>query len=232
MMSTITPLAEAGRGRRYSWSAAWFIVGSVVGGATLGAVAGLLSILVRAATLPTEPRLGAVAVLAALAGLCDARVLGPRLPHHRRQVNEQWLDQFRSWVYGAGFGAQIGCGVSTYVMTTGVYLVVAIGALSASPALAVGLGALFGASRGLAILSTSRVRSMQQLSGVHRWFETHEAHSRWLMVAVLGLSAIMLLIQLDQRVAVVVGTTSAAIGLFRSARGIRSRTTRELIGAK
>ena len=33
------------------------------------------------------------------------------LPVHHRQVNERWLDQFRPWVYGAGFGWQIGDGV-------------------------------------------------------------------------------------------------------------------------
>ena len=37
MLSTITPLAEASRGRRFRSTAAWFVVGALVGGATLGA---------------------------------------------------------------------------------------------------------------------------------------------------------------------------------------------------
>ena len=56
-----------------------------------------------------------------------------RLPIHRRQVNERWLDQYRPWVYGAGFGWQIGTGLSTYITTAAVYLMVVLGALTAGP---------------------------------------------------------------------------------------------------
>ena len=43
MLSTITPLAEKGRGHRWGATATWYLVGSVAGGATLGAVIGLLA---------------------------------------------------------------------------------------------------------------------------------------------------------------------------------------------
>ncbi len=191
MLSTITPLAEVGRGRRYGWSASWFILGAVLGGAALGTAAALISLLVKAAQWSIDSRMAAIAVLAALAAMCDVRLLGPRLPHHRRQVNEQWLDQFRSWVYGFGFGAQIGCGVATYIMTAGVYLVVLIGALTGNPFAAVSLGVLFGAARGVAILSTSHVHTVPQLASVHRWFEDHERRSRRMMSAVLGIVAMV-----------------------------------------
>ena len=45
MLSTVTPLAEAGRGRRWSVTARWFVVGSVVGGLTLGALMAGLAVL-------------------------------------------------------------------------------------------------------------------------------------------------------------------------------------------
>ena len=41
---------------------------------------------------------------------------GRRLPG-RRQVNEDWLVAYRSWVYGAGFGLQLGAAVATVVNT-------------------------------------------------------------------------------------------------------------------
>ena len=42
------------------------------------------------------------------AGTLGYDVGGFRLPSHTRQVNEAWLDEYRGWVYGGGFGWQIG----------------------------------------------------------------------------------------------------------------------------
>ena len=53
-----------------------------------------------------------------------------------RQVNEVWLDRYRSWVYGAGFGWQIGVGLATYIVTAAVYLTIALAALTGEPATA------------------------------------------------------------------------------------------------
>src|SRR4051794_8934264 len=36
MLSTVTPMAERGRGHRFWVTAAWFVVGALLGGATLG----------------------------------------------------------------------------------------------------------------------------------------------------------------------------------------------------
>ena len=54
-------------------------------------------------------------------------------PIHHRQVNERWLDQFRPWVYGAGFGWQIGAGLATYIKTCAVYLMIVLAALCGQP---------------------------------------------------------------------------------------------------
>ena len=138
MLATVTPLAERGRGHRYRSTAAWFIAGGTAGGATLGLVMAALACGVRAAA-PTTTALAAVAgAVALLAAASDTRFGGFRLPFHSRQVNERWLDQFRPWVYGAGFGWQIGAGLATYIKTAALYLMIVLAALTMSPGIALG----------------------------------------------------------------------------------------------
>ena len=152
MLSTITPLAEQGRGHRFRSTATWFVVGAVVGGLTLGlgmaALAGVVAVFDL--TPATLLALGTGALL--VTAVSDSRLLGRQLPNHPRQVNERWLDQYRSWVYGAGFGWQIGVGLATYIMTAAVYALIVLGALTARPLVALALGVTFGLVRGLAIL--------------------------------------------------------------------------------
>ena len=116
MLATVTPLAERGRGHRYRSTAAWFVAGGTAGGATLGLVmAASRSACVRG---PVGGVLAVVAcTLAVVAAASDSRLGGFHLPFHSRQVNERWLDQFRPWAYGAGFGWQIGAGLVTYIKT-------------------------------------------------------------------------------------------------------------------
>lgn len=168
MLSTITPIGERGRNNRYYGSVAWFITGAVLGGATLGLGAAALAAGVGALDLSPET---AVAVAAALAGVTlasDLNVGGFRLPSHTRQVNEQWLDQFRSWVYGGGFGWQIGVGLATFVTTAAVYLLVAMAALTGAPATAFALCTGFGLVRGLAVLLGRNLTTPQRMMALHR----------------------------------------------------------------
>ena len=67
--------------------------------------------------------------------------VGFHLPIHHRQVNERWLDQYRPWVYGAGFGWQIGTGLATYIKTAALYLLIVLATLSGDPVIALGVGA-------------------------------------------------------------------------------------------
>lgn len=87
MLSTITPIGERGRSNRYYGTAAWFIAGAVLGGATLGLGAAALAAGVAALDLSGGARLGIVAVLGALAISSDLNLGGFRLPTHTRQVN-------------------------------------------------------------------------------------------------------------------------------------------------
>jgi len=170
MLSTITPLAEQGRGRRFRSTASWFVVGAVIGGLTLGLGAALLALGVHATGLSTTTALGVGGLAALVTAASDLRVFGLSLPSHPRQVNEQWLDRYRSWVYGAGFGWQIGVGLATYIMTAAVYLVIVLAALTSSPLVALAIGGLFGLVRGLAILLASGITSTAKLRSFHRRF--------------------------------------------------------------
>ena len=136
MLSTVTPLAERSRGHRFGVTAAWFVVGATLGGATLGLVAAALAVGVRALGPSAEPVATAWPRVAALVagGLRHRAVRVGDCPFHRRQVDELWLGRYRPWVYASGFGWQIGVGVATYIMTAAVYLVVVLAALTASPA--------------------------------------------------------------------------------------------------
>jgi hypothetical protein len=170
MLSTITPVTERAKGHTYRNTASWFVAGAVAGGATLGTVMATLAVGVRSLHL-SPGALGVSALVAALvAGVSDSGLAGLRVPIHRRQVNERWLDQYRSWVYGAGFGWQIGAGLATYITTAAVYLMVVLGALSTSPAVALGIGCGFGLCRGLAVFLTARITTPTALRTFHRRF--------------------------------------------------------------
>lgn len=170
MLSTITPLSERARGHSYRATAGWFVLGATAGGATLGMAIALLAIGARSLHLSPDT-LGRGALAAALiAVVSDSGVAGVRLPIHRRQVNERWLDQYRSWVYGSGFGWQIGTGLATYVTSAGVYLMIVLGALTADPMPALALGTTFGLLRGLAVLLTRHLTSPTRLRSFHRRF--------------------------------------------------------------
>jgi len=171
MLSTITPIGEQARRNRYATSAAWFIAGAVLGGATLGAGAALLAAGVGALDLPGSTTVAVAAALAAVTVASDLQLGGFRLPSHTRQVNETWLDQFRSWVYGGGFGWQIGVGLATYVTTAAVYLMIALAALTASPVAAFGIVTGFGFVRGLAVLLGARLTTPQKMLALHRRLE-------------------------------------------------------------
>src|SRR5579875_1828218 len=104
MLSTITPMAEAARGQRYFVTAGFFVVGATAGGAALGSLGAFLAFGVHAWGL-SDPARSAMAVgLAAVAFLVEAGLTPLRLPVLRRQVNERWLDEYRGWCYGLGFG--------------------------------------------------------------------------------------------------------------------------------
>src|SRR5581483_8474812 len=130
MLSSITPLGERGRNNRFATAAAFFIAGSLLGGVATGAVAGGAGALVLPDSAVAD---GIVIVLAALTGaLLDAGFRGARLPTITRQVDENWLQKYRPWVYGIGFGFQLGTALATIVSPAAVYLMIIAAVLTRS----------------------------------------------------------------------------------------------------
>ncbi len=167
MLSSITPLGERGRGNRWSTTAAWFVAGATLGGATLGTVLGLVGEGLGR-VVPDGGRLGLVLVLAVTAVAVDGARRPGLLPGWRRQVDERWMAEYRPWVYGLGWGAQLGAGVLTIVSSAGTYLVVAVAALVGSLPAGVALGTTFGLTRGLTLLTARRLDTPSSLRAFHR----------------------------------------------------------------
>ena len=107
---SISPLGERARASRWWLTTAAYLIGSLAGGSrSAGSPA-----LVRGARALARSAVGAqlVAALLAVGLVLDLRSGGHALPSWRRQVDEQWLTRYRGWVYGVGFGAQLGFGWS------------------------------------------------------------------------------------------------------------------------
>jgi hypothetical protein len=171
MLGSITPLGERARGRRWGVTVAAFMTGSTLGGVAIGSVLGALGSLVTSG-LGVRSRFVAIGVAAALGVILEARP-GLRLPSVARQVNEEWMTRYRGWVYGAGFGLQLGLGVVTVVTTSAIYAAFLAAILTGSVAGGLIVGTTFGLVRGTTILSAARVRRSGQLGRVHdvlrRW---------------------------------------------------------------
>ena len=169
MLASITPLGERGRRRRWGVTAPAYVIGSVLGGLAVGLLAGALGRAVLAVVdLSTTARLAVLLAALALAVALDLRLGGLRTPGPKRQVNEEWLDVYREWVYGAGFGLQLGAAVLTQVATAAVYAMLLAAALTGSPAGGALIGAVFGLVRALPVLATRSVRDAPSLGRLHR----------------------------------------------------------------
>jgi hypothetical protein len=156
MLTSISPLGERARGQRYGLTVAAHLLGGALGGATTGAVLGLAGSVLG---------LGGRTSLLVAAAVCLLAVLAERRPVHvgRRQVDEDWLSRYRGWVYGGGYGFQLGLGVVTVVTSAATPALLALLVLTGSPGVAALLGAGFGLVRGLPLLALRRVDTPDQL---------------------------------------------------------------------
>jgi hypothetical protein len=187
MLSSINPLGERAKGNRFGLTAAAFVVGATLGGLALGAAAGVVGA-IPAGLLDDRVRVAAVGV-AALVGLV-VDVASRRglisIPSWRRQVDEEWLDEFRGTVYGFGFGAQLGFGVVTIVTSAITWVVVIAAALQFSFLASVGVGATFGLARGLGIVGVARVGDAGALRHHLRRFSARESGAERVTLATLA----------------------------------------------
>jgi hypothetical protein len=233
MLASITPLSEAGRGHRYRTTATWFVLGALVGGAVLGVVVAVLAVGVRAMSLTTVEIATIALAGSTAAALSDIGRSRFRLPIHRRQVNERWLDQFRPWVYGAGFGAQIGAGLATYIVTAAVYLMILLAALTGNRWGAVAIGTLFGLVRGLSVLLGRRITSGETLRIFHLRFQDLGPKIRLSTIAVELAAVALFAWELSPWVAVglVVGAVAWGLAWLRTRLDETSTPVEDIAGA-
>lgn len=166
MLSSISPLGERARSSRWWLTTTAYLVGSLAGGLALGGLAARVG-----SVLPDDLRtsrwtLVVVALLLLVGLVLDLRD-APSVPSWRRQVDEQWLGRYRGWVYGAGFGAQLGFGLVTIVTSTTTYAAVLLAALTGHLGAGLSVGATFGLVRALPSLLMARVVDRD---GLHRAF--------------------------------------------------------------
>ncbi len=191
MLASITPLGERGRGSNWRVTVAALAIGATAAGALAGATLGALGALATAGvgTLSAHGREFTLAVGLALAVV--AELLPVRLPGPRRQVNERWLAQFRGWVYGLGFGAQLGLGVTTVVSSAATYVAGFAALLTGSPGAGTLILGVYGLLRGITPLAAVWVRRPDQLLAMHarleRWRAPVERGCAGLLAALLAL---------------------------------------------
>jgi hypothetical protein len=190
MLASITPLGERARGSRWGLTVAFFVAGSLAAGAVVGAALGWVGSLAPA-SVGGPVRLGVLAA-ALLIGL--ALDYAGRLPGPRRQVNEDWLREYRGWVYGLGFGGQLGAGVTTIVTTSLVYVALLAAFLSGRVAVGALIVGVCGLARGLSLLAGARVRGPGDLMRLHERIDAWRPRVRGSALAVQALLAVVLIV--------------------------------------
>jgi hypothetical protein len=159
MLASINPLGERARGNRWRRTVAAYTLAAAASAAVVGAAVGGIGSLAGIGGRGAIVALGAVAVGA---GLADMWAPG-RLPTTGRQVDERWLARYRGWVYGAGFGAQLGAGVATVITSATVYVWLVATLVSGSAAAGAVVGASFGIGRSLPFLTVAGIRAAPEL---------------------------------------------------------------------
>lgn len=194
MLSSISPLGERARNSRWWLTTAAYLVGSLAGGLALGGLAALLG-----SALPEDVRasswvLGAVALLLLVGLAYDSAPGSQMVPSWKRQVDVNWLDEYRGWVMGLGFGVQLGFGLVTIITSATTYGVVLLAALSGDLGAGLAIGAVFGLVRALPSLLMGRVRDRSALHRVFTRVERGAKPARIMARVALGGAAAALLV--------------------------------------
>jgi hypothetical protein len=185
MLASITPLGERGRQSRWGVTVTAFALGATAAGAAAGAVLGAIG----AVAVPAGGAVRWGLLLAALAAAIAIDAAPRPVPGPRRQVNRGWLDRYRGWVYGLGYGAQLGLAVTTVVNSAATYAALLAALLTRSaPGGALVIGC-YGAVRGLTLLAAARVRNPGQLVAIHAALERRRGFVRCAAIGGLGAAA-------------------------------------------
>jgi MFS family permease len=185
MLASITPLGERGRQSHWSITVTAFAIGATAAGAAAGALLGALGTLLPGSA---DGGVRTAVIAAALIGALALELSSTAVPGPRRQVDERWLDRYRGWVYGLGYGAQLGLGIVTVVTSAATYVVLLCALASGGAVAGLAIMGLYGVLRGLTPLLASGVRTPQQLLALHTRLRGAEAATARAGAAVLALA--------------------------------------------
>ena len=191
MLTSITPLGERGRGNSWAVTTTAYAAGCLLGGSVTGLVLGAVG-----AVLPSLPVLvlaGAACLLAAAADLA-ANLGRVRLPGGHRQVDRAWLDRYRGWVYGAGFGVQLGLGVVTVVTSAATYAVLVLAVLTQSALGGLLVGGVFGLARAVPAVLLGRSQAHADILSAAAGLERQAAAAARATAAALFAAGTVLLV--------------------------------------
>lgn len=192
MLSSIHPFGERSRNNSFWSTAIAHVLGSTIGGAAFGLVFGTIGVAIGAVVdLSIDTRTALIVAASLFALVVEATGRERRLPSRTRQVNENWIQTYRGWVYGGGFGAELGFGISTIITTPLVHLLALTMVLVMSLPAALVLGSVFGAVRGATVLAAHRVDSPEALRRFHMQLDGLRSRSRSGAVASLALASIV-----------------------------------------
>ena len=182
MLTSISPLGERARHNRWAVTVTAYVLGSLLGGATTGVVLGAAgSVLPRSLLI--------AAAVCAVAAVVD---VVRRLPTYRRQVDEDWLVRYRGWVYGLGFGYQLGLGFVTIVTSAATYAVWLLELLSGGWRAALLIGVWFGLVRSLPVLGLRTATTPERLRVMAFRLDQLSRGAGRVTVATLAASAVVL----------------------------------------
>jgi len=197
MLSSIHPLGERAKNQRWSVTVTAHVLGAVIGGGLIGAALGSAGWVLAQAGIGLTSRVGLLMVVSFTALAVDALEWPRWLWRPHRQVDENWLTAYRGWVYGAGYGVQLGLGVSTIVTAATVYALGAFAIASGSAISGTVVGMVFGAGRGLSLIAARTVTTPERLIAFHRRMQDRRKWGRTAAVAgdaVLGVVALVVLV--------------------------------------
>lgn len=183
MLTSINPLGERGRRQSFPVTAGSYVLGSTVGAGIVGAVA--IALTSTGGSIPS----GVFPTLLLAGGLGET--LGWKVPSIRRQVDENWLTRYRGWVYGLGFGVQLGTGVATIVTSFSLYLYLIGLIVVGSPTVVVAASLTFGLTRALAVVMVGSVRDPATLRETMRRLHRAFPAVRRVTAALMGLAGMV-----------------------------------------
>jgi hypothetical protein len=185
MLGSMNPLVLRARNGRWWPTATAYITSAILGGVLTGWLLGLAGSPLRNDANP--PSWKTVAVLLGgcglLGALLDSGAFRLRLPSIKRQVDEQWRYRYRNWIYAIGYGFQLGLGFTTIVTTATVYATLAALFLLGSPLVGIAIGAWFGFTRSVSVLTVAGVRNLGQFESIEAALNRFYEPSRTLTIA-------------------------------------------------